>query len=61
MDLHGQVIDQEGGSSLTLHDPAGMRILGYDYAHAPKNLAQYANRTLPYDHRQRSASDLGVR
>ena len=82
LDLHGQVIDQEGGYwvkmeawqvpkseavphgirySLTLHDPAGIRILGYDNAHAPKNPTKYANRTLPYDHRHRSPSDLGIR
>ena len=47
--------------SLTLHAPDGTRILGYDNAHAPKNPTKYANRTLPYDHRHRSPSDLGIR
>ena len=57
LDLHDQIIDQEGGYwlkieawevisseviphgirySLTLHDPNGKRILGYDNAHAVK-------------------------
>ncbi|MBU3598684.1 toxin-antitoxin system TumE family protein [Polynucleobacter bastaniensis] len=80
LDLHGQVLDQEGGYwvkieaweveatasiphgirySLTLHNPRGVRILGYDNAHATK-FAGYANRKLPYDHKHRCATDLGT-
>lgn len=48
--------------SLTLHDPHGNRILGYDNAHAvkPSNKFKYAGRVLPYDHKHRYASDRGV-
>ena len=81
LDLHEQVIDQEGGYwvkieawqvqatpavphgirySLTLHSPDGLRIMGYDNAHAPKSSGKYAGRQLPYDHRHRSSRDLGV-
>lgn len=48
--------------SLTLHEPYGKRILGYDNAHAikpPKKL-KYAGRVLPYDHKHRHATDYGV-
>jgi hypothetical protein len=45
--------------SLTLHNPRGVRILGYDNAHSPK-FSGYTNRKLPYDHRHRCATDLGV-
>lgn len=44
--------------SLTLHNPRGVRILGYDNAHSPK-FSGYTNRKLPYDHRHRCATDLG--
>jgi hypothetical protein len=45
--------------SLTLHNPKGVRILGYDNAHSVK-IAGYTNRKLPYDHRHRCVSDLGI-
>lgn len=48
--------------SLTLHEPYGRRILGYDNAHAvklPKKF-KFAGQRLPYDHRHRHASDQGV-
>jgi hypothetical protein len=48
--------------ALTLHDPMGLRILGYDNAHAvrPGGHYRYAGRRLPYDHRHRHAIDDGV-
>jgi hypothetical protein len=47
--------------SLTLHAPGGERILGYDNAHAVKvRRARYGGRRLPFDHRHRHASDVGV-
>lgn len=48
--------------SLTLHEPYGKRILGYDNAHAvklPKKF-KYAGRRIAYDHKHRHASDKGV-
>jgi Family of unknown function (DUF6516) len=48
--------------TLTLHEPYGKRILGYDNAHAirlPKKFA-YAGRRLPFDHKHRHVSDKGV-
>lgn len=48
--------------SLTLHEPYGKRILGYDNAHAvkPPKKFKYAGRILAYDHKHRHASDQGV-
>ena len=48
--------------SLTLHEPYGNRILGFDNAHAikPPKKFKYAGRVLPYDHKHRHASDKGV-
>ena len=48
--------------SLTLHEPYGRRILGYDNAHAvkPPKKFKYAGRRFPYDHTHRHASDPGV-
>lgn len=48
--------------SLTLHEPGGSRILGYDNAHAvkPSKKFKYAGRILPYDHKHRNSSDEGV-
>ena len=48
--------------SLTLHDKCGVRVLGYDNAHAvkPPKKFKYAGRRLPYDHRHRTSSDTGV-
>ena len=48
--------------SLTLHEPYGKRILGYDNAHAvklPKKF-KFAGRRLAYDHKHRHVSDKGV-
>lgn len=48
--------------SLTLHEPFGGRILGYDNAHAvkPPHRIGHTGRRLTYDHRHRHASDKGV-
>ena len=48
--------------SLTLHEPYGGRILGYDNAHAvkPPGKFKYAGTRLPYDHKHRHVSDKGV-
>jgi hypothetical protein len=48
--------------SLTLHEPYGKRILGYDNAHATRSPRKfkYAGRRLPFDHKHRHASDKGV-
>ncbi|MES9881162.1 MAG: DUF6516 family protein [Sedimenticola sp.] len=83
LDLHDQIIDQDGGYwikieawrveatlmvphgirySLTLHEPYGRRILGYDNAHLakPPKKFKFVGRILPYDHQHRHASDKGV-
>lgn len=47
--------------TLTLHDPKGRRILGYDNAHplrAPRK--GFAGRRVEYDHVHRHARDKGV-
>ena len=48
--------------SLTLHEPYGKRILGYDNVHAvkPPKKFKYAGMRLPYDHKHRHVSDKGV-
>ena len=48
--------------SLTLHEPYGKRILGYDNAHAvkPPKKFKYAERRLTYDHKHRHENDKGV-
>lgn len=48
--------------SLTLHEPYGERILGYDNAHAvkPSGGFKYSGRRLPYDHRHRHIGDNGT-
>lgn len=48
--------------SLTLHEPYGRRMLGYDNAHAikPPKKFKYAGRMLTYDHKHRHVSDKGV-
>ncbi len=48
--------------SLTLHEPYGKRILGYDNAHAvkPPKKFKYAGRIMAYDHKHRHVSDKGV-
>ena len=83
LDLHDQIIDQDGGYwikieawrveptigmphgihyCLTLHEPYGKRILGYDNAHAvkPPKKFKYAGLRLPYDHKHRHVNDKGV-
>ena len=47
--------------SLTLHEPYGKRILGYDNAHAirPPTKYRFAGVRLPYDHKHRHAKDKG--
>jgi Family of unknown function (DUF6516) len=48
--------------SLTLHEPHGTRILGYDNAHGvkPPSKFKYAGRILSHDHKHRHVSDKGV-
>lgn len=48
--------------SLTLHEPYGRRILGYDNAHPvkPPKKFKYAGRILAYDHKHRHRSNKGV-
>ena len=48
--------------SLTLHEPHGRRLLGYDNAHAVKQPGKFkhAGRILMHDHIHRYASDKGV-
>jgi hypothetical protein len=48
--------------SLTLHEPYGKRVLGYDNAHAvkPPKKFKYAGRILAYDHKHRHGSDQGM-
>jgi hypothetical protein len=48
--------------SLTLHEPYGKRILGYDNAHAvkPPKKFKYAGRIMTYDHKHRHTTDKGV-
>ncbi len=57
-----QVIPHGVRYSLTLHEPYGRRILGYDNAHSakPPKKFKFAGRILPYDHRHRHVSDKGV-
>ena len=47
--------------SLTLHNPRGLRIMGYDNAHAAKAQSGYSGRKLPYDHKHRTPNDQGIR
>ena len=48
--------------SLTLHEPYGKRILGYDNAHAvkPPKKFKYVGRILAFDHKHRHALDKGL-
>ncbi len=48
--------------ALTLHEPYGRRILGYDNAHTVKQPKKfkYAGQRLAYDHKHRHVSDQGV-
>ena len=47
--------------SLTLHNPSGQRILGFDNAHAVKRVkrGRYSGRCVEYDHVHRFQSDPG--
>ena len=47
--------------SLTLHNPRGDRILGYDNAHSVKHKPQYSGRRIPYDHKHRHKLDRGIK
>lgn len=48
--------------ALTLHEPYGKRILGYDNAHAvkPSSKFKFAGQRLTYDHKHRHVSDKGL-
>ena len=48
--------------SLTLHEPYGKRIMGYDNSHAikPPKKFKFAGQRLPYDHKHRHVADKGV-
>jgi len=48
--------------ALTLHEPYGKRILGYDNAHAVKlpQKFKFAGQRLTYDHKHRHVTDQGV-
>lgn len=48
--------------SLTLHEPYGKRILGYDNSHAikPPKKFKFAGQRLPYDHKHSHLADKGV-
>jgi hypothetical protein len=48
--------------SLTLHEPKGGRILGYDNAHSVKlpHKFKFAGQKFPYDHKHSSSTDNGV-
>lgn len=49
--------------SLTLHDPEGNRIMGFDNAHPVKPVGsrfRHAGKRYPFDHRHRHAQDEGV-
>ena len=48
--------------ALTLHEPGGNRVMGYDNAHTvkPSGGFKYAGRILPYDHKHHHISDKGV-
>lgn len=48
--------------SLTLHEPYGKRIMGYDNSHAikPPKKFKYAGQHLAYGHKHRHIADKGV-
>ena len=48
--------------ALTLHEPGGKRVMGYDNVHAakPSGGFKYAGQVLPYDHKHRHISDQGA-
>ena len=45
--------------SLTLHDPDGTRLLGFDNAHAPPRGGRYKARPVAHDHWHRTEQDMG--
>jgi hypothetical protein len=49
--------------SLSLHEPSGARIMGYDNAHAlsAKGCRKYSVQAVGFDHRHRHSADKGVR
>jgi hypothetical protein len=48
--------------SLTLHDPYGKRVLGFDNAHAIKQpeRGRFSGRVMTFDHRHGHATDKGA-
>ncbi len=49
--------------SLTLHEPGGRRLIGFDNAHSVKpdgSSFKHAGKKYPFDHRHRHATDKGV-
>ena len=48
--------------TLTLHEPCGKRILGYDNAHAvkPPKKFKFSGQRLAYDHKHRHVNHKGV-
>lgn len=49
--------------SLTLHDPYGQRLMGFDNAHATKPIGskfKYSGQHTPFDHQHRHAMDEGI-
>jgi hypothetical protein len=47
--------------SLTLHEPSGARILGFDNAHAVRAGGyKFSGQRHPYDHKHRHACDKGL-
>lgn len=46
--------------SLTLHNPYGKRVLGYDNAHAVKPPKKHAGRLSAFDHKHRHVADHGI-
>lgn len=45
--------------SLTLHDPEGTRLLGFDNAHAPPRGGRYKAKPVAHDHWHRAEKDKG--
>jgi hypothetical protein len=45
--------------SLTLHDPEGTRLLGFDNAHAPPRAGPYKAKAVAHDHWHRTQKDKG--
>lgn len=49
--------------SLSLHEPSGKRIMGYDNAHAlsKKGGRKYSGHVFGFDHRHRNVADKGIK